>query len=98
MKQIFTKKFWQIKYANWQITKFQYFYSWQNILIMVFNFTFLLPILLVFVIIPQWFFDSLKELITDNMPKCILIDENPEYRKMNNKQMREFMLKFKTWD
>ncbi len=98
MKQLFTKKYWLIKRANLRVIKFQYFYSWQNILKMIFNFTFLLPILFVFVIIPQWFFDNLKEFISDNMPKCILIDENPEYAKMNNQQWREYMLSLKDWD
>jgi hypothetical protein len=98
MKRFFIKKYWQIKYANWQITKFQYFYSWQNILKMAFAFCFLLPLLFVFVLIPQWFFDKLKDIVTDNMPRFLKVDENPEYLKMDNQQMRDFMMKFKTWD
>ena len=65
---------------------------------MVFAFGFLLPLLFVFVIVPQWFFDKLKETITDNMPEFLKINENPEWTKQNNQQRRDFIMKFKTWD
>ena len=98
MKSLFTKKFWQIKYANWQIIKFQYFYNWQNILKLVFAFGFVLPILFVFVLFPQWFFDKLKEIATDYMPQFLKVDENPKYTNQNNQQRQEFFNSLKTWD
>lgn len=95
---IFTKKFWQIRYANWQITKFQYFYSWQNVLKLIIAFGVILPFCVVFVMIPSWFFEKLNDAIRDNMPSFLKVDENPEYLKMRAKgELREFMLKFQTW-
>ncbi len=96
---IFTKKFWQIRYANWQITKFKYFYCWQNALKFVFAVAFVLPLCLVFVTIPNWFFEKLNDMVQDKMPSFLMIDENPEYLKMKRAgELREFMLKFQTWE
>lgn len=98
MKNIFTAKYWKIKRANWRITKFRFFYSWQNILKMIISLGFILPVLFVFVIIPQWFFDKLKEFITDNMPGFLKIDENPAYTKMNNVELRNWFNSLKDWE
>lgn len=98
MKQIFTKKYWLIKRANWRITKFQYFYSWQNILKMIFAFGFILPAYFVFVIFPKWVFDNIEEFIADNMPQLFKVVQNPEYTKMNNREYRDYMLSLKDWD
>ena len=93
---IFTKKFWQIKRANWQIVKFKYFYSWQNVLKFFFGVFVIMPLVWVFVVIPNWFFNMLEEFVTENMP--IKIEENPEWVKMKfNGQTRDFMMQFKTW-
>lgn len=94
---MFSKKFWQIKRANWLIVKFKYFYSWQNVLKLVIAFGVLLPLCIVFVMIPKWFFDKLDDLIRDNMPSCFKVDENPEWFKMGNQERRDFMMQFKTW-
>ena len=96
---MFSKKFWQIKRANLQIVKFKYFYSWQNVLKLVIAFGLVLPLCIVFVIIPKWFFEKLDNLIRDNMPSLLKVDENPEWIKLNTMQKRnEFMMQFKTWE
>jgi len=98
MKQLFTKKYWLITRANLRVTKFKYFYSWQNILKMIIAFGFVLPVFFVFVVFPKWVFDTLNDIITDNMPGFLKIDDNPEYTKMNNQQWRDYMLSLKDWD
>jgi len=97
MKTVFTKKFWQIKRANWQIVKFKYFYSWQNTLKLIVALGVILPVCIIFVMIPSWFFNLLEEFVRENMP--FKVDENPEWIKMQmNGQTRDFMMQFKTWE
>jgi hypothetical protein len=98
MKQIFTKKYWLIVRANWRITKFQYFYSWKNTLKLIFAFTVVLPTLFVFVVVPKWIIDKIDDLVQDNMPSFLMVDENPEWYNMSSYQRKEFMLKLKDWN
>ena len=47
----------------------------------------------------QELLDQIKaDIITDNMPRFLKIDDNPEYDKMNSQQQRDYELSLKDWD
>jgi len=96
MKAVFNKKFWKIKRAQFRVYKFQYFYSWQNVLRAIFALVFM-PIFTVFITIPKWILDKLENFISDNMPHWLKISENPEWIKHTWQDRKEFLDSLKDW-
>ena len=80
-----------------RIVKYKYFFSWQNTLRFILAFIWV-PLLLLFVTFPAWFFEKLQEFIGDNMPYCLKVDDNPEWAKMDNIQRRDFVNTLKDWE
>ena len=95
--KIFTKKYWLIKRANLRLIKYQYFYSWQNALRLLFGIVWAF-IFLAIIGFPAMIFKWLEDTITDNIPQWMKVDENPEWQKMKHIQKRDFMLSLKDWD
>lgn len=95
--KIFTKKYWLIKRANLRLIKYQYFYSWQNALRLLFAIVWAV-IFLAIISFPAMIFEWLKDTITDNIPQWMKVDENPEWQKMNNAQRCNHMNSYKDWE
>ena len=94
---LFTKKFWLIKRANLRMIKYQYFYSWQNGLRLIFA-VICGAIFLTLIALPAIIFEWLNDTITAIIPQWMKVDENPEWQKMNHIQRREHMQSLKDWE
>lgn len=97
MKRIFTKKFWQITKAKLRIIKFRFFYSASNTLKVIIIFFIVLPIVLLLIYLPLWFFEFIANTYQSNIPDFIKMEENPEWVKMDLQKRRKFVELINTW-
>jgi hypothetical protein len=98
LKQLFSKKYWQIKYANFKILKFRYLYSVKSTVIFFIS----VPIAVIIALcisLPAWLLDKAKDLFTDHYPQCLKITENPLWtHEWNFQKRQEFLHSLKTWE
>lgn len=99
MKKYFTKKHWQIVYANFSMFMFRWCYDWKSAIKFVINGLIILPIMLS-ICIPLAIISRIEEFVRTRVSPWIIkklhldMDMNPKWDKMS---WDDKVARWKTW-